>query len=1082
MAADGVDFRSARDRLKLLVEDLLVGPLDANEVLPSSPSSTYLTGILWPKGISLDPSEDDATDGEAAGPDSEADTPVPGYRAMRPCSVGITFATKRNCEIRISLGRTSRYELIVQEGLGSEEGGADSSKQDVWLWARRQLDLVHVIKPSAESGTSLRHDFIDANGDRVERSDLGLHIKQRTGEDFTVFTVTLVNLAEEPDQHQRVDESRLFQAELVVEAHDENGLGAIFPRRSSSMEHEDEDRLSNDLIYRRSREFAVGHGVAATWFEAQGNSVTKVATTWMPGSRVKNMSHKGHDLFKKVRDEEGGLLQAAWLGTPQKRAEITKALGAFAGNYREWITDFLVSRIESGEFEGQHLKAAESNLQRCEEAARRMKKGIKILASDDTAWEAFILANQAMERQSNFPSKGDRRGALVWRPFQLAFILIVLPGLANPSDPDRETMDLLWFPTGGGKTEAYLALTAFQIFWRRLTDRKESSGRGVDVLMRYTLRLLTIQQFQRAASMIAACELIRRERTDLGTAPISIGLYVGDEATPNRLKDARDALEKERQGEKPRSTPVQLLSCPVCGGALTNANYRLAMDESDVEIRCSSASCDMYGEPLPITTCDEAIYKKLPSLLIGTVDKFAQLPRRDDIGKLFGSEGTRKPGLIIQDELHLISGPLGSMSGLYEAAIDLLCTEDGTRPKIIGSTATIGRAANQVRALFDRDVLQFPPPGVDADDSYFAVVDNEGADRLYLGICSAGRSPKFALQALIAALLQGGHEIKSSEGMPSKFIDPYWTCVCYFNSLRELGGAYVLVQDDVPRQMEFLRSRLGSTRRPLEHEPMELSGRISSREIPEKIEVLEATLMAIDEDPFEQEPIDIVLASSMISVGVDISRLGLMVVNGQPKSTSEYIQASSRVGRGLDGIVITSYNFGRPRDVSHFEHFCGYHAALYRNVEATSVTPFAPRARDKALHGVFASAVRHLIPNMVTDGDARKFDAGMPGVEELISYFLDRAENASDGFELTGTQEDLEAIVAHWSRRASDARAAGGKLLYWERKAPYGRTSPHLMTSAEDSRQDTLAWRTPNSMREVEPSTAFRLRRGRKGD
>ncbi|MFT9251585.1 hypothetical protein [Acetobacter okinawensis] len=647
--------------------------------------------------------------------------------------------------------------------------------------------------------------------------------------------------------------------------------------------------------------------------------------------------------------------------------------------------------------------------------------------------------------------------------------------MVDLADPDRDHVDLLWFPTGGGKTEAYLGLTAFQILYRRLTDAARRHEGGVDVLMRYTLRLLTVQQFQRAAALICACEAIRIERKDLGEAPISLGLYVGGDATPNRVSKALEALDLEHDGQKPKSTPRQLLECPVCGSRLDADCYERAPDDAGIDIRCPNEVCATGGKPLPVMTVDDFIYNAPPSLLIGTIDKFAQLPRRNDIRALFGLDGGLRPGLIVQDELHLISGPLGSIAGLYETVVDLLCTDDGIRPKVIGSTATIGQARRQVRALFDRPVLQFPPSGFEAADSFFAVRDKDGPDRLYVGLCSAGRSPKFALQAAAAALLQGiGHLV--NVGADPALADPFWTAVLYFNSLRELGGAHVLLQDDIPRQIAFLASRLGGGARVLETDAIELSSRVSSRDLPDFLAQL-GNPLTDGSDPFEPEPRDAVLASNMISVGVDVSRLGLMLVNGQPKSTAEYIQASSRVGRGIDGLVMTLYNFGRPRDVSHFEHFLTYHGALYRSVEATSVTPWAPRARDKALHAVIVAAVRHLSHGMDGDEDAVDFDAKAEDVRLLIAAIRQRADTASEGIEAEAAAEDIDAIVEEWAWRGAGARAAGTDLLYWKRPAPFGKTRPYLMTSAEEGGQPgTLAWITPNSMREVEPSTAFVLK------
>jgi hypothetical protein len=1085
MANDSSRQEQVRADLAGTSSALLMGPLKPDEVIESAPVDTYLTGILWPRGAPVDGVDDDTGLDSGSDPASGVETAVPGYRAIRPCSIGITFAVARHATVTISLGETARYQPIeVEATAGSTPaagqatelppGSASKPVQAKRAWARKRLGYSVQLPHGEVSGTTRINEFVDAQGASIIDRRLSLHVRRRVGIDQHVFTVTLINEETDDEDSGPRDARCLFQAGLVVRS-TVGEVPAIQPRRAPPITSGDEDSLTNALLYRDVREFAVGHGIAANWSQDAADAVHEVRTAWLPETRVVGTSPDGHELLNAFRQTHPDALKAEYLGREHERVAITASLDAFAECYAIWIEQLLRSRI--GDFDGDLKKAADHNLARCAATLKRIRAGVEMLRRDDAVWAAFALANTAMDRQSKFRAKEHPR-PLLWRPFQLAFMLLVLPGLADPELDDRECMDLLWFPTGGGKTEAYLALTAFQIFHRRLTDEHRRQQGGVDVLMRYTLRLLTVQQFQRAASLIAACDAIRAADVRLGDARITLGLYVGSEATPNLMEDAREALDQEHADQKPKSTPRQLLRCPVCGSELRGTAYQADPVQARIDIVCSQADCETGGQPLPVLTVDATIYANPPSLLIGTIDKFAQMPRRTDIRRIFGLDSGLPPGLIIQDELHLISGPLGSMAGLYETIVDLVCTRDGVRPKVIGSTATIGHAAAQVRALFDRSVLQFPPPGFDAADSFFAVRDAGGPDRLYIGIPTAGRSPKFALQAVIAALLQSAATLVETGKADDLSIDAYWTCVAYFNSLRELGGAYVLMQDDVPRQMQFLAGRLGSARRILELEPEELSSRKSSRELPGLLHALSTTLAQFKADPFEfPAPKDAVLASNMISVGVDVPRLGLMVVNGQPKSTAEYIQASSRVGRGIPGLVITLYNFGRPRDLSHFEHFRGYHSALYRSVEATSVTPWAPRARDKALHAVVASVVRHLVTGLDGDEDALRFDPSNPVVKEIITSILARVSAASDGMEAADTRADLDAIVQEWARRSQDARSSSGRLRYWEKKAPFGRTAPHLMCSAEEgAASGSLAWPTPNTMREVEPSTAFVLK------
>lgn len=1056
--------RTVREDLVRTASGLLLGPLAADEEIGSGPVDTYLTGILWPEGETIEGLEDEQVDGAPSDMDGETDVGVPGYRAVRPCSLGLTFAADEGATIVVATAQTARYVLIERDPL-------PGSQRKQKIWARRQLDYRYEIK-AGPAGTWRVNEFVGSDGRVVSDPSVCIHIKRRLVNGQQVLTLTLINKAQPTDDRMR-DEFCLLQAGLEVKALAADGLGAIRPRPSAELAGADEDAQSAALLYRDVLEYAAGHGVAVQWEPSDLQRVARLETAWMPSAAVKGMSASGHQLLETYKQSAPHGLSAAWLARSGARQEIVSSLGDFAATYGTWIETSLANRV--ADFEGGLGAAAQRHLQCCRDTLRRMQAGVKVLASDDASWLAFTLANEAMDRQSRFASKGTRAGPLTWRPFQLAYFLLVIPGLVDGKDPDRDHVDLLWFPTGGGKTEAYLGLTAFQILHRRLSSQQRRDDGGVDVLMRYTLRLLTVQQFQRAAALICACDAIRKERRDLGDAAISLGLYVGGDATPNRVADAFLALDLERDGQKPKSTPRQLLDCPVCGTTLSPACYSRAQGNTGIEIRCSNGRCASGRAPLPVMTVDDFIYGSPPSLLIGTVDKFAQLPRRKDLRALFGLGGGLRPGLIIQDELHLISGPLGSMVGLYETVVDMLCTVDGQRPKVIGSTATIGQAARQVRALFDRPVLQFPPSGFEARDSFFAVRDEEGPDRLYIGLCSAGRSPKFALQAAAAALLQGIAHL-SENGVTPQLADPFWTNVLYFNSLRELGGAHVLLQDDIPRQIAFLASRLGSRARHLEASAIELSSRVSSRDLPAYLSELGYPLVD-SSDPFAPQPPDAVLASNMISVGVDVSRLGLMLVNGQPKSTAEYIQASSRVGRGIDGLVLTLYNFGRPRDVSHFEHFLAYHGALYRSVEATSVTPWAPRARDKALHAVVAAAVRHLSAGMDDDDAAVDFNPLAADVQPLIEAIRERANSASDGVEADDTAEDLDAIVSEWAARSQNAKASGTDLLYWKRPAPFGRTKDHLMTSAEDGGQPgALAWTTPNSMREVEPSTAFALK------
>ncbi|WP_203424254.1 hypothetical protein [Sinorhizobium sp. BG8] len=639
--------RSIRAELLHRVTGLLVGPLDDDEIIRSPPADTYLSGILWPEGELLDQIEDDQDDGASSSDDGDTDVGVPGYRAVRPCSLGLTFAASVEATIVVSTLDTSRYVPIEREPAG---GG-----RPVRHWRRQKLDY-RIELSGREPATWRTNEFIGSDGATFVDQDMEIHVRRRVSGALQVLTITMINRSSDDDQRLR-DERCLFQSGLEVKAVTPNGQGAIQPRPALPPQGSDPDALSSALLYKDVVEYAVGHGVAATWELPIDQRIAVVRTSWMPAAIVKGMDPSGHPELIEFHRTYPSAFRAEWLSRFEARGEVVAALARFANAYQHWIAEELASKKDG--IEASLQAAAEINLEQCRTAARRIEQGVRVLTESDDAWRAFALANLAMDRQARFDAKGDRKGPLIWRPFQLAYILLVIPTLVEPQHDDRTTVDLLWFPTGGGKTEAYLGLTAFQIFLRRLTANTRRQKGGVDVLMRYTLRLLTVQQFQRAASLICACDSIRKEHIDLGEAAISLGLYVGGDATPNRVSDARDALQAERDGQKPRSTPCQLLNCPVCGSDLTPSNYSMRPDSSAIDIRCSNASCQTQSDPLPVITVDDFIYLSPTSLLIGTVDKFAQLPRRRDLRTLFGIDDSVPPGLIIQDELHLISGPLG---------------------------------------------------------------------------------------------------------------------------------------------------------------------------------------------------------------------------------------------------------------------------------------------------------------------------------------------------------------------------------------------------------------------------------------
>ena len=735
-------------------------------------------------------------------------------------------------------------------------------------------------------------------------------------------------------------------------------------------------------------------------------------------------------------------------------AEIEELIALYSG----WIAD----RTQEVTALPEHFRdVATGHLDECIRAVSRMKTGLKLVRTDQHVRLAFQLANRSIllqqirarrePRSIIYDAKAHRfgfseaapssdilrapEGKGYWRPFQIAFLLSTLESVANPRSLDRNTVDLIWFPTGGGKTEAYLGLAAFSMFHRRLT---KSGDRGVDVLMRYTLRLLTAQQFERAGAVICAMEHIRLtvklpRANDLGLAPFSIGIWLGGTTTPNRRDEARSLLHQLERGDRDADNKFLLLKCPWCSaqiGPLPQARGEgsdrrhkaprvigYAEEGGTVVLRCSDSNCD-FSEGLPIYVIDEDIYEYRPSMVIGTVDKFAMLAWRPEARSLFGIEPTGQrsshpPGLIVQDELHLISGPLGSMVGLYEGVIEYLCTDpDGVKPKLVSSTATIRRFREQVGSLYCReDVALFPPRGLNANDSFFATYaklqdSTLAPGRMYVGIHAPGLgSLQTAQVRTFAALLQAAGSMTKAEA------DPWWTLVMFFNSLRELGVTLSLFQSDIRDYLNVLRKRYGlgfGDVRKL-RKVIELTGRLRSSEVPESIAALEIPATS------QQYPVDACLASNIIEVGIDIDRLSLMAVVGQPKTTAQYIQVTGRVGRRWwerPGLVTTIYSASKPRDRSHFEKFRSYHERLYAGVEPTSVTPFSPAVLDRALHAVMATYVRQI-------GDPKVANRPYPIPERLVnevSAVLRNRVKAVDPEEVASLEGMLARRLDEWRR------------------------------------------------------------------
>lgn len=912
------------------------------------------------------------------------------------------------------------------------------------------------------------------------------------GEDpaLRLVTVAIVN--------QRLDkgpDSALFQIGFTVTATD--GL-TIEPYPEAERCGRDDEEQSIDLLYRNKRTYAIGHGCAAEWDGGGGTPVSEVRAVALPAYDVVSLTpniYLTDDTGNYLLDHEGRR-QAVTVsmkelanGTRQGHEQVETVLRLYA----EWID---ARKAEITDLPERLRQAACRHMEAAETALERMTTGWGLVCSNRTARQAFRWANEAMLYQqvrSNFPLREleRREGGLLrpkgthpepcipqgkgtWRPFQIAFILASLPELVDPSHRNRTLVDLIFFPTGGGKTEAYLGACAISLLARRLRNPDDV---GTDTLMRYTLRLLTAQQFLRASSLVCVLESIREEHSDaLGTEPFSIGIWLGSTSTPNKWEQAVEKLDR-LQSNVQQENLFLLLRCPWCGAQMGPkprgkrgqdvAGYEKAGGGKRVVLRCVDPQC-LYARRsgLPVHVVDEDIYEVRPSIVIGTVDKFAMMAWHPEARSLFGlnDEGERissPPNLIIQDELHLISGPLGSMVGLYEGVIDELCTDrrggEAIPPKIIASTATIRRYEDQIKALYGRErVALFPPHGLEDGHSFFAepAVTEDGTPepgRRYVGVMSASFGSTQTVQTRVAAAT-----LQAVCKVPEEDRDGYWTNLNFLNSMRELGNTVSLLQSDVPDYLTRLKRRDGVILR-WPSRTMELTSRRRSDEIPKAIEQLQTRYSP---GRNRQDAIDICLASNIIEVGVDIDRLGLMTIVGQPKTTAQYIQVSGRVGRRAStspGLVITIYGAAKPRDRSHYERFQTYHQQLYAQVEPTSVTPFAAPVLRRALHAAIVAYIRQ-----ITSSKRRPSPFPEKLFEEVVELLRERAR-ICDADEVANLERMADKRARQW---------AGWECTEWNvNPAPWGDPEQGLMRfagSKPDPGSKTISWEVPTSMRNVD--------------
>lgn len=1109
-----------RTRLVDALELDLVGPRDGlgdlSEGLSQPPSRWYLTGFLVPIDADIEqraePDEADEVDsaGEPRGLD-DALQPEPASARQKFLSsaigVSILLSDSTN-ELSVTLrwGDYRRTKADDEHGAqGQWQREPRESKVTVPLPQATDKPEENAVPESG--GLRLAVSVRSAGGDGC---DGGLAKGTRS------VSVFLVN-ARTPKPDEIRDEAFAFQAQMEITTAE-----PIVPRPNlRSLGSRDWDERVADLQYRDVGEYAVGHSVA-TAAVVQNGACRTVQTCWIPRAEVERVAPT----------EIAGVELSMDVLAELKDGEDAKAkLGNFVRQYRAWIER---ERANVAGLSPRRKEVAEELVNRSSLAAERIESGIRLLA-DEKCLEAFRIANRAMahaarQRMGVMLKKDPASVRPAWRPFQLAFLLMNLRGIAEPTHYDRSVVDLLFFPTGGGKTEAYLGLAAFTLVLRRLQNPGIGSA-GLSVLMRYTLRLLTLDQLGRAATLICALELERQQdAVKLGDWPFEIGLWVGRAATPNEMGkkgDGKEGTARQRtiafKNDDTKPSPIPLEECPWCGTKFKPTSFQLAPnpdEPNDLRIVCVNRQCAFTRDnPLPVLAVDEPIYRRLPCFLIATVDKFAAMPWTGPVGAFFGrverhdadgfygpcqprsgrplpQERLLPPDLVIQDELHLISGPLGTMAGLYETALDKLCERqvDGKAigTKIVASTATVRRAENQIRAIFNRRAVDiFPPPGTNRRDSFFAEVHEPSRSnaRMYVGMVAQGRSPKVVMLRSYLALLAAAQKMYSELGGKSQAenaADPYMTLLCYFNSLRELGGTRRVVEDEVGTRLTGYRNRkrVGESQglfdnRTIAYEVVELTSRVSTDKVADAKRRLQKAFS-------DKEHVDVALATNMISVGLDISRLGLMVVFGQPKTSAEYIQATSRVGRDPErpGLVVTILNVHKPRDRSHYERFCAYHETFYRSVEATSVTPFSPRALDRGLVGTVVALARQGYAPMTPPRGATEILRERAHLDFVVNTLADRAAATAIGEspdEIERRRLRVKRLVVDllddWSHIAEDFSQTGTALQYQvesgsAQRLLYDFLDPELATLPPRRKR----FRANRSLRDVEPAVNLWLK------
>lgn len=1031
------EFYNAIDDIAEHLRTDFIGPVEEDEVLETEePLSRYSLGILWAqqKSSNFEQVNTDRRMEEMFEDGSEDSEEPKNVDVFKPSSMGVSFAVLINDEINISFSYAVYHH--------SERNITDNGKEVRRHYFSRKSKRIKagVIVPDKVCSMTV----CDSENSDVK---IYLHVRRINDDGSALVTVSALNKHKAGYDFLESNTGALFQCMLSIRS--DKGFMPVYRRNT----HKSFEEEKNDMLYDSVSNYSYGHGCSSVHAVNQG-IVTEVRSEFIPQYRMLQM-------MPRLFDNSEYLYMNYW--SKVDRSAACSQLDSFIIQYQKWYAQLK----DKTELITRYPATASDSFNKIERCISRLRMGTEILRNNDTAWVSFIYMNEAMLLQ-RVKTKHCSPDTVSWYPFQMAYILQIIPDIADDASEYRNDVDLLWFPTGGGKTEAYLGLSAFSIFFRRLSKGNDGIN-GVTVIMRYTLRLLTLQQFERAAALVCACEHMRKKYSIPGSE-ISIGLWIGSGMTPNHIEEASETLKKIRENSTAaiyEANPMQITRCPWCGSEIGAGGYNIIGGGMNISC-CNNDKCEFHDH-LPIYVVDDDIYRIAPTFILSTVDKFARITWEEQAGNLLGANGCKPPELIIQDELHLISGPLGSITGIYETAIENICKHYGKVPKIIASTATVKNADNQIRILYNRKMIQFPPNGLLHNDSFFAVEADETSRpaRTYLGICSIGSGTSEMLIKLFALLTFMKH-LYRLQGKPADVIDQFYTYVGYFNTLKELGSNSIIISDRISAEIRYLAAykfrkeaesvnmKIGCSNAdiPSYFKSNELTSRNSAKEIKLVLERLANKFT--NENCF-----DYIMASNMLSVGIDIDRLGVMCVYGQPKSNSEYIQATSRVGRTNPGLVISLYNNMRSRDKSYYEQFCYYHSTFYKYVEAASVTSYSPRAVEKTLHCAMMAVVRHTVPKYNPNKNACKYIRGDKAVELVKQSILKRVNDIEP--RITGYAEEwLDYYLDCW---AELAESLPNKLVF----SDYRNEDTALFRSADNQNGSDIPT-ILNSVRNVEPT------------